>query len=161
MAEDAIMPTPERLAKTDDFHVGGTTKVVVLSQGPLYRLAKRKALSDRQIGALGRYANVWRQAGLEPGPRSVDLNRVAVSDTHNPGMPATAMQADARRRYREAVQHLGLKMACLVEAVACHGHEPSSVGAAMGWRDPDQARAVAVETLRISGDRLADFWGML
>lgn len=159
LSESAIMPTPERMQKAENFvHVSKTGTVTILD-GSLARLVARGVVSDLQFYAGVRFHNIWHTAGLEPGPRSVDLNRVWSPDpfTFKP-FPNSERQAEARHQYRTAVQHMGIRSSMVVEGVSCRGASLEDLGRGLGWDNRPQATAAATEILKDGLDRLISLW---
>lgn len=158
-------PTPERL-KLAEGHVevgddAQGTRVYTLRDSPLERLSARGGIDPREYSALMKFKQHWYHAGLQPALGGVDLARVFASDPASfSGMAKTERQVFHRQRYREAVQHIGLRAALVVERVVCAEQTLEMAGLALNWRTPAQARAAATELLRDAGYRLAQFWGV-
>jgi hypothetical protein len=158
-------PTPERL-KFAEGHVeigddAQGTRVYTLRDSPLERLSARGGIDPREYSALMKFKQHWYHAGLQPALGGVDLARVFASDPASfSGMAKTERQVFHRQRYREAVQHIGLRAALVVERVVCAEQTLEMAGLALNWRTPAQARAAATELLRDAGYRLAQFWGV-
>jgi hypothetical protein len=158
-------PTQERLAKAEGHvEIGDDaqgTRVYTLRDAPLERLNARGGIEAREYAALMKFKQHWHHAGLQPSFGNIDLNRVFSSDpgSHS-GMAATERQVFHRQRYREAVQHIGLRASLVVERVVCAEQTLEMAGFALNWRTPAQARAAATELLRDAGDRLARLWGI-
>ena len=158
-------PTPERLDKAegaveigDD---GQGARIYTLRDAPLERMNARGALEPKEYSALMKFKAHWVQAGLQPSFGGIDLARVFAADPGGyAGMAKTERQVFHRQRYREAVQHIGLRAALVVERVVCAEQTLEMAGFALNWRNPVQARAAATELLRDAGERLARLWGM-
>ena len=158
-------PTQERLAKADGHvEIGDDaqgTRIYTLRDSPLERLNARGGIDAREYSALMKFKQHWHHAGLQPSVGSVDLSRVfAVDPGGYSGMAKTERQVFHRQRYREAVQHIGLRAALVVERVVCAEQTLETAGMALNWRTPAQARAAATELLRDAGYRLAQLWGI-
>ncbi|MEW6639474.1 MAG: DUF6456 domain-containing protein [Pseudomonadota bacterium] len=158
-------PTAERLAKADGHvEIGDDaqgTRIYTLRDAPLERLNARGGIDAREYAALMKFKQHWHHAGLQPSVGSVDLSRVfAVDPNGYSGMAKTERQVFHRQRYREAVQHIGLRAALVVERVVCAEQTLEAAGLALNWRTPAQARAAATELLRDAGYRLAQLWGI-
>jgi hypothetical protein len=158
-------PTRERLAKADG-HVevgddGQGARIYTLRDAPLERLNSRGGIEPREYSALMKFKAHWVQAGLQPSLGGIDLARVFAADPGSfSGMAKTERQVFHRQRYREAVQHIGLRAALVVERVVCAEQTLEMAGLALNWRTPAQARAAATELLRDAGARLAVLWGI-
>jgi len=158
-------PTQERLAKADGHvEIGDDaqgTRIYTLRDSPLERLNARGGIDAREYSALMKFKQHWHHAGLQPSVGSVDLSRVFTVDPGGySGMAKTERQVFHRQRYREAVQHIGLRAALVVERVVCAEQTLEAAGLALNWRTPAQARAAATELLRDAGYRLAQLWGI-
>ena len=157
-------PTPERLAKADGHvEVGDErgVRIYTLRDSPLERLNARGGIDAREYSALMKFKQHWHHGGLAPAVGAVDLDRVFRGDHGGySGMAKTERQVFHRQRYREAVQHIGLRSALVVERVACAEQTLEAAGLALNWRTPAQARAAATELLRDAGSRLAQLWGI-
>ncbi|MDR3468824.1 MAG: hypothetical protein P4M07_23080 [Xanthobacteraceae bacterium] len=164
-ASDRGAPTQERLRHAegaveigDD---GQGARVYTLRDAPIERMQSRGALEPKEYSALMKFKAHWVQAGLSPSIGSIDLARVFASDPGNySGMAKTERQVFHRQRYREAVQHIGLRAALVVERVVCAEQTLEMAGFALNWKTPAQARAAATELLRDAGERLAALWGI-
>ncbi|WP_315838305.1 hypothetical protein [Bradyrhizobium prioriisuperbiae] len=159
------MPTPERLAFAEghveigDDEQGG--RVYTIRDAPLERLSARGGIDPKEYSALMKFKQHWYHAGLLPMVGSVDLNRVFAPDPGAySGMAKNERQVFHRQRYREAVQHIGLRASLVVERVVCNEQTLEMAGLALNWRTPAQARAAATELLRDAGYRLAQLWGI-
>ncbi len=158
-------PTPERLAKAEGHvEIGNDeqgARVYTLRDSPLERLSARGGIDPREYSALMKFKQHWHHAGLLPTVGSIDLNRVFASDPGSySGMAKTERQVFHRQRYREAVQHIGLRASLVVERVVCNEQTLEMAGLALNWRTPAQARAAATELLRDAAYRLAQLWGI-
>jgi hypothetical protein len=158
-------PTPERLNKAQG-HVeigddGQGTRIYTLRDSPLDRLGARGGIDPKEYSALMKFKQHWVHAGLQPSIGSIDLARVFSSDPGAySGMAKSERQVFHRQRYREAVQHIGLRASLVVERVVCAEQSLEMAGLALNWRTPAQARAAATELLRDAGYRLAKLWGI-
>jgi hypothetical protein len=158
-------PTDERLAKAEG-HVdvgddGQGTRIYTLRDSPLERLSARGGIDPKEYSALLKFKQHWYHGGLQPSLGGVDLARVFASDPGAfSGMAKTERQVFHRQRYREAVQHIGLRASLVVERVVCTEQTLEMAGFALNWRTPAQARAAATELLRDAGYRLAQLWGI-
>jgi hypothetical protein len=165
LPRDEGKPTQERLAKAEGhIEVGDDaqgTRVYTLRDSPLERLSARGGIDPREYAALMKFKQHWHHAGLQPSVGSIDLTRVFSSDPGMySGMAKTERQVFHRQRYREAVQHIGMRAALIVERVVCAEQTLEMAGMALNWRTPAQARAAATELLRDAGYRLAQLWGV-
>ncbi len=162
---DEGAPTRERLDKAQG-HVeigddGQGARIYTLRDAPLDRLNSRGGLEPKEYSALMKFKAHWVQAGLQPSLGGVDLARVFAADPGGfSGMAKTERQVFHRQRYREAVQHIGLRAALVVERVVCAEQTLEMAGFALNWHTPAQARAAATELLRDAGERLAQLWGI-
>lgn len=94
-------------------------------------LARLKGLTEAQIAAATRFRRDWELAQLG-GARAIDYAQVRV-DTSGVGLVDVAEAGeDARRRYKDAVQHLGLVRSSLVERVVCDGFSLRALGRLLG-----------------------------
>jgi hypothetical protein len=158
-------PTTERLDKAEG-HVevgddGQGTRIYTLRDSPLERMSSRGAIDPKEYSALMKFKQHRVHAGLQPSIGSIDLARVFASDPGGfSGMAKTERQVFHRQRYREAVQHIGLRASLVVERVVCAEQTLEMAGFALNWRTPAQARAAATELLRDAGYRLAQLWGI-
>src|SRR5262245_7723083 len=92
---------------------------------------------------------------------TVELNRIFASDLTNfSGMAKTEAQVFHRQRYREAVQHIGMIGAAVVEQVACQEISLEQAGYKLGWGSKPQAIAAATERMKAALDRLVELWGV-
>lgn len=162
---DVGAPTAERLRHADGaVEVGDDgqgTRVYTLRDAPLERMQSRGALEPKEYSALMKFKAHWVHAGLTPSIGSIDLARVFAADPLGySGMAKTERQVFHRQRYREAVQHIGLRAALVVERVVCAEQSLETAGFALNWKTPAQARAAATELLRDAGERLAQLWGI-
>lgn len=158
-------PTQERLARAEGHvEIGDDaqgTRIYTLRDSPLERLSARGGIDPKEYSALMKFKQHWYHAGLQPSVGGVDLARVFASDPGSySGMAKTERQVFHRQRYREAVQHIGLRAALVVERVVCAEQTLEVAGLALNWRTPAQARAAATELLRDAGYRLAQLWGI-
>ncbi len=158
-------PTAERLKKAEGHvEIGDDaqgTRIYTLRDSPLERLSARGGIDPREYSALMKFKQHWYHAGLQPSLGGVDLARVFASDPGTfSGMAKTERQVFHRQRYREAVQHIGIRASLVVERVVCAEQTLEVAGLALNWRTPAQARAAATELLRDAGYRLAQLWGV-
>lgn len=158
-------PTPQRLAKADGhFEVGDDQqgrKVIRLTDAPLDRMFRRRAISGAEYSALQRFRHHWYHAGLIPNVGSVDLNRVFASDPSNSsGMARSEAQAHHRGQWRQACNELGHRQRIVVDNVVCSEQSLEVAGFGLGWLSKPQAIAAASEILRDAGHRLAKLWGI-
>ena len=172
----SIGPTPERLAKAEQFFTVGDDqtrgKVYTLQDSTLERLYSRllkdKGLtrSDedslrREYTALQRYKHHWYHGGLVPTLSSVDPNQVFAPDPLvMSGMARSEAQAHHRSQWREARAALGHRAGIVVDNVVCSENTLEIAGYAVGWQSKPQAISAAIECLRDSGERLAKMWGI-
>lgn len=119
----------------------------------------RRAISGEEYSALRKYALHWLAGGLQGHLGSVDLNRILAFDPGSmTGLAKTEAQADHRRLYHAARDHIGTRPAFVADQVACYDSPIPQVGAMLGYRSPYRGRARAVEILSDAGYRLAQFW---
>lgn len=170
----SIGPTPERLAKAEEFFTVGDDqtrgKVYTLQDSTMDRLYSRllkaapRAEEDnlrREYTALQRYKHHWYHSGQSPKIGSVDLNRVfALDPTSLSGMPASERQAHHRQQYRDARNALGHRAGIVVDNAICYETTLEIAGYAVGWKSKPQAISAAIECIRDSGERLARLWGI-
>jgi hypothetical protein len=122
-AEDSRGATPERLRRARGFvergNLGkGRTGLVTMRDTPIERALARGIVSPAQYTAAIKYRHHWYHAGLASPLASVELDRIFAPDlTSYSGMPRTEAQVFHRQRYREAVQHIGITGASVVEQV--------------------------------------------
>jgi hypothetical protein len=136
-------------------------KIHTMRDQPLDRMFARQAITGAEYAALQKYHHHWHCAGLEMSLVSADLNRVFASDPGSlSGMAKTEAQAHHRKQWRDARAALGLRVAIIVDSVACAGNSLEVAGYAVGWRSKPQAIAAATEMLRDGGYRLARLWGI-
>jgi len=136
-------------------------KIHTMRDQPLDRMFARQAITGAEYAALQKYHHHWHHAGLEMSLVSADLNRVFASDPGAlSGMAKTEAQAHHRKQWRDARKVLGLRVAIIVDSVACAGNSLEVAGYAVGWRSKPQAIAAATEMLRDGGYRLSKLWGI-
>jgi len=133
---EAVGPTLERLAAAGhNFTVGGDertgTRVYHFHDSPLDRLYSRLKQADKsregfaavmsEWTALRKYRHHWYFAGLDPSPRTVDLNRIFCPDATNmSGMAKTEQQSFHRQMYRKAAEIIGHKSSILIDNFVCY-----------------------------------------
>jgi len=165
-ADDTRGPTPERLRRAQGFvergNLGrGRTGVVTMRDSPIERALARKIVSEPQYTAALKYRHHWYRAGLASPLSSVEFNRIFACDLTNfSGMAKTETQVFHRQRYREAVQHIGMIGAAVVEQVVCQEISLEQAGYKLGWGTKAQAIAAATERMKAALDRLVDLWGV-
>ena len=165
-ADDTRGPTPERLRRAQGFvergNLGrGRTGVVTMRDSPIERALARKNMSEPQYTAALKYRHHWYRAGLASPLSSVELNRIFACDLTNfSGMAKTETQVFHRQRYREAVQHIGMIDAAVVEQVVCQEISLEQAGYKLGWGTKAQAIAAATERMKGALDRLVELWGV-
>jgi hypothetical protein len=99
----------------------GRTGVVTLRDSPIERALARNVINQAQYTAAVKYRHHWYRAGLASPLSSVELNRIFATDmTSFSGMARTEAQVFHRQRYREAVQHIGMIGASVVDAKVPH-----------------------------------------
>jgi len=165
-AEDNRGATPERLRHAGRFvergNLGrGRTGLVTMHDTPIERALARKVISQAQYTAAIKYRHHWYRAGLASPLSSVELNRIFATDmTNYSGMAKTEAQVFHRQRYREAVQHIGMTGAAVVEQVVCQEISLEQAGYKLGWGGKSQAIAAATERMKAALDRLVELWGV-
>jgi hypothetical protein len=133
---------------------------IVFDQWPLKRLHARDRISDVQFEAGRRYYEHWYFAGLSP-IGAIDLNRISRTDELSLGMAASERQAYHRQRYREGEEVLRPEFLPYVNGIVLEEHDPEVIGKRLTGRSaPSQARAVAIELLKIGLTRLAAAYGL-
>lgn len=134
---------------------------VVFDAWPLKRLHVRNIISNIQFEAGHRYYQHWYAAGLSPFG-SIDLGGVGKSSGGpSYGMATSEKQAHHRGMYRIGEQALGVGISSYVDAVVLREQEPEAVGLRITGRVAvDQARAAAIEIVKIGLDRLADAYDL-
>jgi hypothetical protein len=127
---------------------------IVYDGWPLKRLSVRGVVSRAQFDAGSRYAEHFRESGLDPFT-SINMDRVGGSSEPNVGMPSSLRQAEHRKLYRIGYNALLLPnsnnvLARYVEAIVLFDQEPQEVGKRLTKRTQrDQAGAVAIEFLKV------------
>lgn len=100
----------------------------IATQTPLDRYLKRRQITPLQHKAGSTLFNDWYKSGLSP--RLVaDPSRMNVGETTY-GMAATERQAHHRKRYRQAIQAVGIMWSKELVACCCEG-EPVGKGGPM------------------------------
>src|SRR5262245_9328410 len=128
---------------------------------PIERARAGTVISQSQCTAALKYRHHWYRAGLASPLSSVELNRIFASDmTSFSGMARTEAQVFHRQRYREAVQHIGMIGASVLEQVACQEISLEQAGYKLGWGSKPQAIAAATERMKAALDRLVELWGV-
>lgn len=152
-----VPPTPERLAKMDNFYHRSATGPITARDAPLERMEARGIIDRRMYDAGVKYRIHWHQAGLQERYASLRL------DGTFGGSPETITDAMAHHRgvYEKAVQFLGVRRSNVVEEVCCRDCGLLDVGRKLGYRDADEARAASKKLLVEGLEALADFWGIL
>lgn len=165
-ADDTRGVTAERMRHAQGFidrgNLGrGRTGVITMRDAPIERALARNVISQTQYTAAVKYRHHWYRAGLASPLSSVELNRVfAIDMTSFSGMARTEAQAFHRQRYREAVQHVGMIDAAVVEQVVCQEISLEQAGYKLGWSSKPQAIAAATERMKAALDRLVELWGV-
>jgi hypothetical protein len=165
-SDDTRGPTPERMRHAQGFvergNLGrGRTGVVTLRDSPIERARSRNVINQAQYTAALKYRHHWYRAGLASQLSSVELNRIFANDmTSFSGMARTEAQVFHRQRYREAVQHIGIIGASVIEQVACQEVSLEQAGYKLGWGSKPQAIAAATERMKAALDRLVELWGV-
>jgi hypothetical protein len=165
-AADTRGATPERIRHAQGFiergNLGkGRTGIVTMRDAPIERALARKIVSEAQYTAAVKYRHHWYRAGLASPFSTVELNRIFAADlTSFSGMAKTEAQVFHRQRYREAVQHIGIIGAAVVEQVVCQEISLEQAGYKLGWGSKPQAIAAATERMKAALDRLVELWGV-
>jgi hypothetical protein len=167
-AEDNRGPTAERLRharglveRGNPGKGKGRTGVVTMRDAPIERALARKIINQAQYTAAIKYRHHWYHAGLASPLSSVELNRIFAADPTNYSvMPKSEAQVFHRQRYREAVQHIGITGAAVVEQVVCQEISLEQAGYKLGWVAKPQAIAAATERMKAALDRLVELWGI-
>lgn len=159
---DAILFVTAGRCEECDRKVTAPDKVrVVFDQWPLKRLHARHIISGIQFEAGYRYYQHWYAAGLSPFG-AVDFGRVSGSREPGAGMAASERQAHHRELYRIGERALGIGISAYVNAVVLQEQDPEAVGLRLTGRSAvNQARAAAIEIIRIGLDRLADAYDLV
>jgi hypothetical protein len=134
---------------------------VVFDAWPLKRLHARYIITDIQYSAGDRYYKHWYLSGLSSFGGG-DFGRVGKSSSGPTyGMAATEKQAYHRELYRLGEEKLGIGISSYVNSVVLQEQEPEAVGLRISGRTAvNQARAAAIEIVKIGLDRLADAYGL-
>jgi hypothetical protein len=161
--EDASGPTAERLSQAGEFCIiagrSRSSRRITMLDDALGRAWMRRIVSAAEYSALRKYALHWLAGGLQGHLGSVDLNRVWAFDPGAmTGLAKTEAQAEHRRLYHAARDHIGTRPALVADHVACFDTSLATVGALLGYRSPYRARARASEILSDAGYRLGQFW---
>lgn len=154
--------TPERILRSAGEYEISDTGIVIFFDSPIWQLVKDKTLDERQFTVARRFLDIWVRAGLEPGPRSIDWQRVYAPDPFAfPLMPATRFAAEAREEYRAIQRDLGMQRAWLVEAVVCRDRPWLDVaGVVTEDRSPRLRIEKAKKALCCCLNELGDRWGL-
>ncbi len=166
----ANVPTPERLARAGDLgevvdlkHIGAgrsarTETLRLFDQSPLDRLYAKGVVSDRQFQAGDQYRAFWHYSGLDVRVTTHYGERIAISEEKS-ALPATARQAEFRQRHRQAREALGQELAAVAQAILLEELPLVAAGRKLfGRRQAQQARASAIDTLKIALDVLGRFY---
>lgn len=156
-----IGPTPERAAKAEGFLVKGDIGIVMIQDAQIERLFDRGVIDERQRRAAEKVYRHWYESGMEPSYASLDLQRGYGGGGNDCAvMPANQHQAEHRSEYRVICRVLGLRIGRVVEDIVCRDKSPAEAGRSLGWANEPQARAAAVENLRIGLDLVAKEYGL-
>src|SRR5262249_37271096 len=135
--------------------------VVTMGDSPIERALARKNMSEPQYTAALKYRHHWYRAGLASPLSSVELNRIFARDLTNfSGMAKTETQVFHRQRYREAVQHVGMIGAAVVEQGVWPEISLEQGAHKVGGGTKAQAIAAATERMKAALDRLVELWGV-
>jgi hypothetical protein len=161
--DDPSGPTAERLKHAGEFFtIAGrsrSSRRITLLDDALGRAWMRRKISAAEYSALKKYALHWLAGGLQGHLGSVDLNRILAFDPGSmSGLAKTERQADHRRLYHAARDHLGTRPAMVADHIACFDTPLSTVGVLLGFKSPWRGRSKAAEILSDAGYRLAKFW---
>ena len=163
----ASAPTTERLAHAAgdvDLHqpveANGQAVIRTSDQCGFTRMSRRGILDGRQVDAGERFRQDWWHSG------QVQRTTMVYSDAPRSSRPDVPMavserQAHIRQRLRKARAALGPRLEPLTLAILVDELDPADAGRKQfGRKDPSQARASAIEVLRIALDTLADHYGL-
>lgn len=171
--DDNAGPTAERLRhagartrtepnRTEFFTIAGRAKSnrrVTMLDDALGRAWMHRFISAEEYSALKKYALHWLAGGLQGHLGSVDLNRILAFDPGSmTGLAKTEAQADHRRLYWLAHEHLGIRPAFVADQIACFDNRIAVVGVMLGYRSAYRGREKVREILNDAGYRLAKLW---
>jgi len=161
------IPTAERLAKSaGHFTVGDDkqgTRIYHFHDCALDRLYSRIArqakgqrdedAARREYAALLKYRHHWHSAGLEPSPKSVDLDRIFCPDAGSmSGMASSERQAFHRQQYRIAAEVVGHKGSILLDNFVCYDWNARIAS--------EMSPYLFRKAVRDAGQKLARHWGI-
>jgi len=165
----SILPTPERMAKSEGYmHVvtTGPDTFTTVHDAPIDRLHetwKRRpvehGVTDQRYRAAAKLRLHWHHAGLGARFAALDPNSVFSRGEASCGMPTSEFMSHHRGQYRRACKALGMRLSAHVEAIVCRDFEIVEAGRRLGYRDEKQARAAGMTALLIGLDALAAMWG--
>ena len=166
----SILPTPERMAKSEGYlHVvtTGPDTFTTARDAPIDRLHeqwKRRPVDHgidlRRYNAAEKLRLHWHHAGMAERFAAIDPNTVFSRAEASCGLPTSEFMAHHRGQYRRAVQALGMRVSSHVEAIVCRDFEIVEAGKRLGYRDDKQARAAGMTALLIGLDQLSTLWEM-
>jgi hypothetical protein len=160
-------PTAERLAKAQSHYTVGDdkqgTRIYHFHDCALDRLYSRiarqaKGRNDedaarQEYAALLKYRHHWHSAGLEPSPKSVDLDRIFCPDAANmSGMAKSERQAFHRQQYRIAAEVVGHKGSILLDNFVCYDWSARIAS--------EMSPYLFRKTVREAAQKLAKHWGI-
>lgn len=151
-----VPPTPERLAKAQDFIHRSATGPITVRDAPLERMEARGLIDKRMYDAGTKYRLHWHGAGLQERYASLRLDGTFGGSTET----ITDAMTHHRSVYEGAVRFLGIRQSCVVEDVCCRDVQLADVGRKLGWANRPQAVAAAEALLKDALDKLAHWWGI-
>jgi hypothetical protein len=160
-AQPSALPTPERLAKAEDFVIRGEVGGILVQDMQIDRMVARGILNERQARAAAKFYWYWYNSGMAPHFAAMDLQRGFGGGSNDcPVMPSSEAQAVNRAEYRDCCDLLGIRIGRIVEGIVCRDETPEAAGRALGWGNAVQARAAATELLRTGLDTIAKEYGL-
>jgi len=159
--EVRVLPTPERLNKTDGNFIQSATNRFIMTDAPLDRLRNQNKITQPQWEAGNKFRFLFYQAGLEGRFGSQDLNQIAGGGTTSYGMPVSEQQAYYRQQYRDSLRALGLDLSSILSDFVCRETPIIEIGNKREWKDKNQARAVGLELIKVGLSLLAQHFGII
>jgi hypothetical protein len=166
--DDTAGPTTERLAHagagTDHefYDIGGKSKSsrrYTMRDDALGQALMRQNISGEEYSGLKKYALHWLAGGLQGHLGSVDLNRILAFDPGAmSGLAKTERQAEHKRLYWLAREHIGKRPGDVADLIACYDVPVPQVAHIFGYRSPYHGRVRVLEILSDAGYRLCKLW---
>lgn len=122
-------------------------------------LSRVRSLSEEQRHAAARYRTLY-EGSMIGAAGAIDYTQPRVDVSGKATNPADG-GIDARRRYADAVQVLGLTRSGLFEQVVCHDMSVRELARRLGEGCGDQARQRAKGVLVEALDTLVDHFGLI